>query len=98
MKLGDRIQLRIETKSLNGDLKVVEDEFVVIGVSYGMAHCFGDSMWSYGFNSFEYGKHEDGRPDIVRKGSIYVPVPEYLEKPVMKEMHHDNKTVSWEIL
>lgn len=99
MKLGDRIQLHIERKNtFNDGVTVTDDEFIVLGVAYGMAHCFGEDMWSNGFNSFEYGKREDNRPDIVLHGSVYVPTPDYLDMNKVTDLHADNKVVSWEVL
>lgn len=99
MKLGDRIQLKVsKQKTFEDGYDVDEDEYVIIGVSYGMAHCFGKDMWSRGFNSFEYGKREDGRPDIVKRGSVYVPTPDYLDMKEVKDLHYDKKIVDWTVL
>jgi hypothetical protein len=100
MKLGDKIKLHIERSPTFSDGKtdITDGEFVVIGISYKRAHCFGDDMWSHGLNSFEYGKKEEGRPDIVREGAIYVPTPDFLDMNEVSDLHHDKKVVSWKVL
>lgn len=99
MKLGDKIKLHYERKATFSDkLEVVDGVFTIISVSYELPHCFGNKSWSPGFNSFEYGEEQAGRPDVVRLGSIYVPSHEYLDKQSMNKMTYNNKTVSWEIL
>lgn len=100
MKLGDKIKLHFERKPMFTDSKpdIVDGEFTIIGVKYGVAHCFGDDSWSQGYNSFVYGEVQDDRPDIVLLGSVYVPDPSYLDEAVIKDLHYDNKTVSWELL
>ena len=100
MRLGDRIKLHFEKKPMfeDGEPTIVDGEFIVIGISYELPHCFNDSLWSHGFNSFEYGERQDDRPDIVRMGSIYVPTPEYLDKTAVDDLHYDKKIVSWEVL
>lgn len=99
MKLGDKIRLHIEREKLFDDKPDVTDGvFTVIGVKYGLPHCFNDDSWSGGFNSFEYAEDVDGRPDIVLRGSIYVPTPDYLDKDSVENMVCDRKTVSWELI
>ncbi len=100
MNLGDKIKLHIERKSTFGKDKpdITDGEFTVIGVDRGLPHCFNDDLWSQGFNSFKYGEHQDGRPDIVLLGSVYVPTPAQLDEIVMEGLHYDNKIVSWEIV
>jgi hypothetical protein len=100
MNLGDRIKLHIERKPTfaSGKPDITDGEFIVIGVDRGLPHCFSDTCWSKGFNSFEYGEHQEGRPDIVLIGSVYVPTPSYLDKQIVEDMHFDNKVVSWEVL
>lgn len=99
MNLGDRIKLHIERKPTFGNKPDIEDgEFIVIGVDRGLPHCFNTDSWSQGFNCFKYGEHQEGRPDVVYLGSVYVPNPSYLDKSVVEDLHYDNKTVSWEII
>lgn len=100
MKLGDKIKLHWEQKGMFSDSepKIVDGEFIVIGVSCGMPHCFGDSSWSKGFNSFEYAEVDPERPDPVRRGRVYVPDASYLDKKIMSDLNYDKKTVSWEII
>lgn len=99
MKLGDKIRLHIErTPTFGGEPEVTDGVFTVIQVSRGLSHCFGKHMYSEGFNSFDYGEEQEGRPDIVRLGSIYVPLHSMLDEPIMKDLHHDKKKVSWEII
>jgi hypothetical protein len=100
MKLGDRIKIHFEKEPMFEDGKptIVDGEFTIIGVSYGLPHCFSEHCWSPGFNSFEYGEQEDGRPDIVSRGSVFVPTPDYLDRTVVNDLCYDKKTVNWEIL
>lgn len=99
MKLKDKIYLKIERKSgLSDKTKTIEGEFTVIGVSYGLPHCFGKDMYSNGFNSFEYAKEEEGRPDVVSQGAIYVPTPNMLDESEMTDLYYDKKIVSWKVL
>lgn len=100
MKLGDKIKLHIERQPMFADGKpdITDGVFTVIGISYGLPHCFSTDSWSQGFNSFEYGQEEADRPDIVRKGSVYVISPDQLDLQKMDELHYDKKVVSWEIL
>lgn len=99
MRLNDKIKLHIEKKkTFSDELDIVDGEFVIIGVSYGLPHCFNSNSWSQGFNSFQYGEIQEGRPDIVLLGSVYVPTPEFLDEDVVENMVYDNKTVSWEII
>jgi hypothetical protein len=100
VKLGDRIKLHYEREQMFGDgkPKIVDGEFTIIGVSYGLPHCFSEDLWSPGFNHFDYGEHQDEQPDIVLRGSIYVPTPDYLDKTVVDDLHYDKKAVSWEVL
>ena len=99
MKLGDKIKLHYEKKGLfkDSEPEIVDGEFTIISVSYGLPHCFSEDS-SNGFNSFDYAEPQEGRPDIVRLGSIYVPTPEYLDKQVVKDLNYDKKMISWEIL
>lgn len=98
MNLGDKIKLHIEIKQTFSDKpNIVDGDFTIIGVKKGLSHCFGDDMHSQGFNSFEYGEEQDGRPDIVLKGSVYVALPSQLDEMVVKDLHYDNKVVSWEV-
>lgn len=100
MKLGDIIKLDIERKPLSDNVEPVRitGEFIVLGISLGLSHCFNDDLWSPGFNSFEYGERQKGRPDTVRLGSVYVPKPANLDQTVMKDLVCDNKKVSWEVV
>lgn len=100
MKLGDRIKLHWEKKGMFSDSEpeIVDGEFIVIGVSYGMPHCFGDDQWSSGFNSFEYAEADPKQPDLVRRGSVYVPDASYLDKKIVSDLAYDKKTVSWEVI
>jgi len=99
MNLGDTINLKIEYKPTfkDGEATIKEGDFVVIGISKGMPHCFGDDSWSGGFSSFEYGDYEEGRPDVVRRGSVYVPSARYLDYKVMDNLNYDKKIVSWKV-
>ena len=100
MKLGDKIKLHWEKKGMFSDSEptIVDGEFIVIGVSRGMPHCFGKNSWSQGFNSFEYAEVDPERPDLVRRGSVYVPDASYLDKKTISDLTCYNKTVSWEII
>ena len=99
MKLGDKIRLHYEKrKTFSDDMEVVDGEFTITGVSYGLPHCFNKDLWSPGYNHFDYGEEQEGRPDIVQLGSIYVPTPDYLDKQTVKNLHYDKKTVRWEVL
>ena len=100
MRLGDKIKLHYERKPMFSTDKpdVVDGVFTIIGVSNGLPHCFSESSWSPGFNSFEYGEEKEGRPDVVRLGSVFVPTPDYLDKSVVENLVYDKKTITWEIL
>lgn len=100
MKLGDRIKLHWEEKGMFADSEpqIVDGEFIVIGVSYGMSYCFGDDSWTRGFNSFDYAEVDPERPDPVRRGSIYLPDASYLDKKTVSDLNYDKKTVSWEVI
>ena len=99
MNLGDKVKLHIKRKqTFSDEVDVTDGEFIIIGIGKGLPHCFGDSSWSQGFNHFDYGEEVDGRPDIVQKGSIYVPNPNYLDEAVVKNLHYNYIVVSWEIL
>ena len=99
MKLGDRIRLHIERKRTFDEGKDVTDgEFIVSEISSSLPHCFAGDCWSGGFTHFSYASKEDGKPDIVLKGSIYMPSPSMLDEKVMKDLHYDKKIVSWEVL
>ena len=100
MKLGDKIKLHWERKGMFSDSEpeIVDGEFIVIGVSRGMPHCYGRDSWSQGFNSFEYAEVDPERPDLVRRGRVYVPDASYLDKKIMSDLNYDKKTVSWEII
>ena len=100
MKLGDKIKLHFERKGMSSDSKpeIVDGEFIVIGIDYGMPHCFGDSCWSKGFNSFEYAEADPERPYPVGRGRVFVPDASYLDKKIMRDLTYDNKTVSWEVI
>ena len=97
MKLGEQITLKINFTRSYGKIKDIDGVYTVIGVSYGMPHCFNKDSWSPGFNSFEYGELQQGRPDIVKVGSIFVPDASYLDEPVVENMEYDNKIVSWRL-
>ena len=88
MKLGDKIKLHWEKKGMFSDSEpeIVDGEFIVIGVSYGMPHYFGKDYWSQGFNSFEYAEVDPEQPDPVKRGSVYVPDASYLDKKAMSEL------------
>ena len=99
MKLGDKIKLHIEKeKTFGGEPEIIDGEFTVIELGSSLPHCFSKDCWSGGFTHFAYGKYEEGKPDIVLQGSIYLPSTEMLDKEVMEKLHWDKKTVSWEII
>lgn len=100
MKLGDKIELHIERKGLFKDFKpdITDGEFIVIEISTSLAHCFSDNCYTNGFNHFDYAERQDNRPDVVRRGSVYVPTPEILDSNVMEDLHYDNKVTSWKVL
>lgn len=100
MKLGDKIKLHWEKKGMFSDSEptIVDGEFIVIGVRYGMSHCFGKDYWSQGFNSFEYAEVDHEGTDLVKRGSIYVPDGSYLDKKIVIDLNYDKKTVSWEVI
>ena len=100
MNIGDKIKLRWEKEGMFSDSEpqIVDGEFIVIEVSYGMPHCFGDSSWSRGFNSFDYAEIDPERPDPVRRGSVYVPDASYLDEKTMSDLTYDKKIVSWEVI
>ena len=100
MKLGDRIKLHSERQPLlsSGEVEVIDGEFIVIGVSYGMPHCFGKDSWGQGFNSFDIAKEDGTRPDLVKVASIYVPTPNFLDMDKVEDLHHDRRVVKWEVL
>jgi len=100
MKLGDRIRLHIEKEPMFSDRKpeIIDGEFVIIALGSSLPHCFNTGSWSTGFSHFEYGEQQDGRPDIVRIGSVYVPTPDFLDRSNVENLYYDKKIVSWEIL
>ena len=100
MNIGDKIKLRWEKEGMFSDSEpqIVDGEFIIIGVSYGMPHCFGDSSCSPGFNSFDYAEVDPERPDPVRRGSVYVPDASYLDEKTMSDLTYDKKIVSWEVI
>ena len=100
MKLGDKIKLHWEKKGMFSDSEpeIVDGEFIVIGVRYGMPHWFGNDNWSTGLNSFEYAETDPERPDLIKCGSVYVPDASYLDKKVVNDLVYDKKTVSWEVI
>ena len=100
MKLGDKIKLHWERKVVFSDSEqqIFDGEFIVIGVSYGMSYCFGDGSWTRGFNSFDYAEVDPERPDLVRRGSIYLPDASYLDKKIVSDLTYDKKIVSWEVI
>lgn len=100
MKLGDRIKLVVSSKKTFGTEfeEDVNGEYIVIAIDKQLPHCFGNDMYSNGFNHFEYGQTVEGRPAVVRKGSIYTATPELLDEVIMEEMVYDNKIVSWKVL